>query len=72
MTMSTLRTVTWLGLWWEKEVDFGNRCRAEAHIALLGLVPVCHSTWEGTGPGDQEEGASGDKPPSPKVCQVEG
>lgn len=71
-SVSTLRTLTWLGLWWEEEVDFGNQRRAEPHIALLGLLPVCHSAREGTGLADQEEGASGDVPPSPKVCPVEG
>lgn len=72
MAVSTWRTLMWIGLWWEEEVDFGKQCKAELHIGLLRLLPVCCSTREGTGPGDQEEGASGDVPPFPKFCPVEG
>lgn len=37
----------WLGLCWAGEVDCGNQSRAEPHIALLGLLLVCHSIHRG-------------------------
>lgn len=48
MAVSTWRTLMWIGLWWEEEVDFGKQCKAELHIGLLRLLPVCCSTREGT------------------------
>jgi len=49
MSVSTLRTLTWVGLWWEEEVDFGNQHRAKPHIALFGQLAVCLGTHEGPG-----------------------
>lgn len=60
----------WFGLWWEGEVDFGNQRRVEPHIALLGLLLVCHSIQRGQVPVTRK--GFWTLPPSPEVLQMEG
>lgn len=66
-SVSTLRTLTWFGLWWAGEVDFGNQGRVEPHIAHLRLLLVCHSTQRGQVPVTKKGFWR-----SPEVLQMEG